>query len=580
MGENSVNFSFNKGQNVNLSKFDGVSKEELLKRQGISDKQKALLESIFRKYDNGDGILTKEEFQQMQADLVRIAGDNNLGKRELKKFNTNLGVDKKAYSMEDLQSLVGVMVDGTDSITGVKTEGTKLTITYNPEMTRGVTEQVFENEVLFSKTRNYSDAIEIGDVKLENPTEILTYGDDGKTVIKSVRKGSGPNAPILVTYYDYDNEGAVLNRQLDYTTQEGHVTVLYGNDINKPTQKTITKPNGEQVVEDYTKADVIENSGDAEGDVVQEKPAITEYQVQKGEVWYNLVAAKYGVSDPKIIMEIVHQLKDANGINKNQKTMPSAVNLPNEITVGDETFPLDTTKAADASLLRKETPVRKKEQTQSGGVVAKDPNPPVAKTTPPRQYSIPPIATKAVPLRALPSVGKSLQKVDMSLAGKTVTNPDGTKTEYNDDGRVSRVLDAQGRTKYARLSDRLYQEFEYNGSEKYCARCTYRNYDGSVDSYKDYEYDSKGNESRFVLRDASGKIEKIYEHSYDTSGNLIRNAERDAQGHLSDYYDIERNSEGVSTRYVFRNPDGTIRSYCNTDDNKYRNPDGTLNKSN
>ena len=32
MSENSVNFSFNKGQKINLAKFDGVSKEELLNK--------------------------------------------------------------------------------------------------------------------------------------------------------------------------------------------------------------------------------------------------------------------------------------------------------------------------------------------------------------------------------------------------------------------------------------------------------------------------------------------------------------------------------------------------------------------
>ena len=197
MGENSVNFSFNKGQKINLAKFDGVSKDELLNKQGITDGQKNLLKSIFSKYDNGDGVLSADEFKNLQADLIKLAGDNNLGKRELKKFNKNaLGVDKKAYSMEDLQTVIGMMTDGSDSITNVAKDGENVKITYKPQDGVGTKTSTFATDEKNNLTILADDVVN-GDV-----TTHIEYlnGDTNKRTIMTETKGNSKTTILYINY--------------------------------------------------------------------------------------------------------------------------------------------------------------------------------------------------------------------------------------------------------------------------------------------------------------------------------------------------------------------------------------------
>lgn len=577
MGDYSIsNFSFNKGKTeykgnknktFDLTKFDGVSKNELLQNVGGESTAKGkLIASVFQKYDrSGDGILTQEEFSAMRNDLVRMAGDGNLGGRELKKFNENLGVENDTYSMEDLQSLVGMMVDGTDSITGVSTNGNNVTVTYNPENTDGITKQVFADGILLQQTQNAKNPqrIEGVDIDFTDSTETITYGDDGRTPTKTVIRGAGGNPPVLTKNFAADGT-TLMSAELKYTDRTGNITVEYGNDLEKPTKKTTEQPSGAKEVIQYkynsdgsvtetyknengqtTKVvekdssgnetkrleytynngkvtlqvyegnelrNTIENADsidDANTKLQQElqaeqneganEPQTTEYQVAQGEVWYNLVAAKYNVSDHKTIMNIVHQLKESNGVNKNNRTMPATLNLPNKVTVGDTEYTLNTTKAADASLLATtQSPVNGEVVTgaptpsqgtgNDGGVVDRDPNPP----TNIYDFSV----FSIHPLSAL----------DLYVENKT---------------------NRFGRTIQEKYDDGTFATYEYLGiaGENKSRTCFY-DVQGNLTSYAVCEYDNRGNLTRKLRYDNSGHLIKYMnseEENFwrDPSGNKI-----------------------------------------------------------
>ena len=266
------NFSFDKGKKLNLDNFDGVSKEHLLKKAGNNAKQKALIESLFAKYDNGDGILSKAEFSAMQKELAVFAKDGNLGGRELKKFNKNLDADKKAYSMEDLQAVIGNMTDGTDDIAGVnELENGSLQIVRKPNEKGQEVTETFSNEnnkliLLSDKVKDSNNDIistvyRNGDrnnidqqaiIKGDTAT-VTQFDDDGKTISARIRlKGS------VEEVLDFEHNDRVLKK----TTDKGNNTYEtieyeYADTGINPSKETLTKPDGTKLVTEYFEDDVL-----------------------------------------------------------------------------------------------------------------------------------------------------------------------------------------------------------------------------------------------------------------------------------------------------------------------------------
>lgn len=89
---------------------------------------------------------------------------------------------------------------------------------------------------------------------------------------------------------------------------------------------------------------------EAENDKTDENK-IYNIKVGAKDTWYGIVQAKYGVTDPKKTMEIVHQLKTQNDVSKNATKMPDEINLPETIKMedGTEVKMQDIDAKADAS---------------------------------------------------------------------------------------------------------------------------------------------------------------------------------------------------------------------------------------
>lgn len=586
MSENSVNFSFNKGQKINLAKFDGVSKDELLNKQGITDGQKNLLKSIFSKYDNGDGVLSADEFKNLQADLIKLAGDNNLGKRELKKFNKNaLGVDKKAYSMEDLQTVIGMMTDGSDSITNVAKDGENVKITYKPQDGVGTKTSTFATDEKNNLTILADDVVNGGvtthieylngdtDKRTEmtetkgNSVTTTLYKDDGTSIniktrvtgavteeldfengdrvkTKTTDKGGGN---VERTEYEYSDTGVV---EKTYDTANGDKPVSI---VTKDKDGNVTKTNA--YTYDGDKTTVVETVGtgdeavrtktvkngnklesfvnvDAEGNVLNNT-----HTVKAGDTWYGIVQAKYGITDHKTTMEIVHKLKDNANISYSAKTMPETITLPAKITLASGT---------EVDLKNKDALVNMKHGLKMA-----------PRITPPKKLSKSEIPAKIAPLTsAEQKITIPTFEVKTDCANDTVKQGDGRYFEYDADGRVTYIY-ADEKAKDAD-NNAVTISYDDNGNVSVYGMNTYDDngryiggikYDGSGDfsgRWVNDKFDNNGNFGRQTCYNADGSVARILDnYEYDEQGRELSYDNFKADGSWSCSRKLDYGNDGT-----------------------------------
>ena len=591
MSENSVNFRFNKGQKFNLANFDGVSKEELLNKQGITEGQKNLLKSIFSKYDNGDGVLSANEFKNLQADLIKLAGDNNLGKRELKKFNKNaLGVDKKAYSMEDLQAVIGMMTDGSDSITNVAKDGENVKITYKPQdgvgtktstfatdeknnltiladdvVNDGVTTHIEylngdtnkrtqmtetkDNSVTITLYKEDGTSIDSRTRVTGAVTEVLDFENSDRVLTKNTDKGGGINETVE---YDYNDDGVT---ETVYDTANGDKPVSI---VTKNKDGNVTKTNaytydgdkttvvetvgtGDDAVRTKTvkNGDELENfvNVDADGNVLNNT-----HTVEDGDTWYGIVQAKYGITDHKTTMEIVHKLKDEAGVAYSANKMPDEITLLAKITLKDGT---------EVGLKNIDALVDMKHGLDTA-----------PRITPPAKLTADEMPPKIDPLPAeQQKITIPTFEVKTDCANQTVKQDDGRYFQYDADGRVERIY-ADEKAKDAK-NDAVYISYDDNGNLSSYQLNSFDDvghlteeieYDGSGDfsyCYVKDKFDDNGNCGRWTYYNADGSVKYIEDnHVYDEQGQPLGYDVFNPDGSWSDSVRYKRGNDG--TEQYFR----------------------------
>lgn len=240
-------FTFNKQVSVDFTKFNGISKENLINRANGNETQLKLIDSIFKKHDtNGDGILTNAEFAGLETALRTAAkgdgGDLNAG-GDLKRFNESLGVGKKDFSIDDVQGILVTMLNDTDDITGVQDlDDGNLAVTYKPADDNSVTTKTYAHtDNPDEPLRLLTDSV----VSSNNATTtITTYNDDGKTIkgktriTGSVTEELDPNNGDRVIKKT-TNKGNGLVEVINYEYTQDGVTETYTE--NGQTSKIIKK---------------------------------------------------------------------------------------------------------------------------------------------------------------------------------------------------------------------------------------------------------------------------------------------------------------------------------------------------
>lgn len=550
--DNGVSFGKKLGS-VSYENFNGIAKSDF-----ENSKNKALAESVFSKYDtNNDGILDRSELKTMQDDLAGFANKKGkLGRRDSKKFMKS--VDPNLHlKREDLKNFLSEIAADTDSVQNAEKNATGgATVTYKPDNSGTVKTAVYDKDNnLSSQINEFADGtgeeiiFEEGNSQLvtkykpiegSEDVEVTSYQringavvedldpDNDRVTQRTVDKGNGIKD---VTKFEYADTGEITATNLNPDGLPQKVTVTKDG---KTVRTTDYAYDGDNTTEVRTEGDkrtriVTTKSGDAS--TISERVALDaegnvlplEYNVQDGENWYGIVQAKYGVTDHKATMAIIHQLKDAAGIRYNSKTMPDIVTLPPEMIVGGDTFKLKDIEGKIDEIHSAQSRIT--------------PPPRKSKSEIPQKYSGT-MPAKSVTIPQYP--------VDKSKVDQKVTDDKGVTLQYDSEGRVICKYDTPEMLEKDNNSFRLYY-----------------NTDGSLNEYQINHYDNDGNFSKGVKYDSNGQLDSFFEN-YDIAaetGNYKTQIKYNANGkthyYISDYEYDEKNRYTKCNTY---NPDGSLDS--------------------
>lgn len=547
---NGVSFGKKLGS-VSYENFNGIAKSDF-----ENSKNKALAESVFSKYDtNNDGILDRSELKAMQDDLAGFANKKGkLGRRDSKKFMKS--VDPNLHlKREDLKNFLSEIAADTDSVQNAEKNATGgATVTYKPDNSGTVKTAVYDKDNnLSSQINEFADGtgeeiiFEEGNSQLvtkykpiegSEDVEVTSYQringavvedldpDNDRVTQRTVDKGNGIKD---VTKFEYADTGEITATNLNPDGLPQKVTVTKDG---KTVRTTDYAYDGDNTTEVRTEGDkrtriVTTKSGDAS--TISERVALDaegnvlplEYNVQDGENWYGIVQAKYGVTDHKATMAIIHQLKDTAGIRYNSKTMPDKVTLPPEMTVGGDTFKLKDIEG-------------KIEEIHSAQSRITSP-PRKSKSEIPQKYSGT-MPAKSVTIPQYP--------VNKSKADQKVTDDKGVTLQYDSEGRVICKYDTPEMLEKDNNSFRLYY-----------------NTDGSLNEYQINHYDNDGNFSGAVDYNSKGKLSYFFENQgiAAETGNYKTQIKYNANGKTHYYIsDYEYDEKDRNTKYNTYNPDGSL----------------------
>lgn len=549
---NGVSFGKKLGS-VSYENFNGIAKSDF-----ENSKNKALAESVFSKYDtNNDGILDRSELKAMQDDLAGFANKKGkLGRRDSKKFMKS--VDPNLHlKREDLKNFLSEIAADTDSVQNAEKNATGgATVTYKPDNSGTVKTAVYDKDNnLSSQINEFADGtgeeiiFEEGNSQLvtkykpiegSEDVEVTSYQringavvedldpDNDRVTQRTVDKGNGIKD---VTKFEYADTGEITATNLNPDGLPQKVTVTKDG---KTVRTTDYAYDGDNTTEVRTEGDkrtriVTTKSGDAS--TISERVALDaegnvlplEYNVQDGENWYGIVQAKYGVTDHKATMAIIHQLKDAAGIRYNSKTMPDIVTLPPEMIVGGDTFKLKDIEGKIDEIHSAQSRIT--------------PSPRKSKSEIPQKYS------GTMPAK---SVTIPQYQVDKSKAGQKVTDDKGVTLQYDSEGRVICKYDTPEMLEKKDNSFRLW----YND-------------DGNLNIYQINHYDNNRNLSGGFIYDSKGKLDYFFENQdIDAkTGNSKTQIRYNANGKTLYYFtDNEYDEKDRNTKYNIYNPDGSLDS--------------------
>lgn len=550
--DNGVSFGKKLGS-VSYENFNGIAKSDF-----ENSKNKALAESVFSKYDtNNDGILDRSELKAMQDDLAGFANKKGkLGRRDSKKFMKS--VDPNLHlKREDLKNFLSEIAADTDSVQNAEKNATGgATVTYKPDNSGTVKTAVYDKDNnLSSQINEFADGtgeeiiFEEGNSQLvtkykpiegSEDVEVTSYQringavvedldpDNDRVTQRTVDKGNGIKD---VTKFEYADTGEITATNLNPDGLPQKVTVTKDG---KTVRTTDYAYDGDNTTEVRTEGDkrtriVTTKSGDAS--TISERVALDaegnvlplEYNVQDGENWYGIVQAKYGVTDHKATMAIIHQLKDTAGIRYNSKTMPDKVTLPPEMTVGGDTFKLKDIEGKIDEIHSAQSRIT--------------PPPRKSKSEIPQKYSGT-MPAKSVTIPQYP--------VNKSKADQKVTDDKGVTLQYDSEGRVICKYDTPEMLEKDKNSFRLYY-----------------NTDGSLNEYQINHYDNDGNFSGAVDYNSKGKLSYFFENQgiAAETGNYKTQIRYNANGKTLYYFtDNEYDEKDRNTKYNTYNPDGSLDS--------------------
>lgn len=361
--------------------------------------------------------------------------------------------------------------------------------------------------------------------------EIVKYDYNDGGVTETVYNTANGDKPVSIVTKDKDGNVTKTN---DYTYDGDKTTVVETVGTGDDAVRTKTVKNGNKL-ESYVNVD-------ADGNVLNNT-----HKVEAGDTWYGIVQAKYGVTDHKTTMEIVHKLKNEAGVRYSSNKMPNEITLLAKITLKNGT---------EVGLKNKDALVNMKHGLNTA-----------PRITPPAR-----LATDKIPTR-IEALSAEQQKIEIpkfevntDYANKTVKQADGKYFEYNAAGRVIRIY-----------ADEIAKEAKNNA--------VVIGYDdnGNVSEYRLNSYDDKGHWTGGIKYDGSGDFsDRWVNDKFDNNGNhgrltyynadgsvnsVIDNCAYDEQGRDLGYDNFDTDGSWLSSRKMDYGNDGTCQTrYYNAKD--------------
>ncbi len=411
-----------------------------------------------------------------------------------------------------------------------------------------------------------------------NETVTTEFADDGETIASKYRENGAiteyldPNNDRVTMRVTDKGNGVTEKVKYDYNEDGSYKTTLL--DANDKPVSSVTKKGDKELAtssittsEDGSTTEIV-TSGEGENvqrtKVVKDKDGnvttkvnIDEngnavaynHKVNEGENWYGIVQAKYGITDYKTTMEIVHQLKKNANVRRSSSVMPSEIELPptvklkngQEIALKDIDAKFDELNSASAKV-----------------------NVPQIPDDLPQAYP----QDKLAEIEKQVTIPQEYLAVKPENAGKTITQSDGKILEYNEDGKVLYVYNSEADLKANRPTVDLsygtdYQINKYNEKGHKIGE-TYYNSNGNLEFFIVNEgIDPKtGNNDRAIMYKTNGKVDSLYKYQYNEDGNLtvcdLFRANDDGQFVFQDHTERKYNNDGTKTRVITYNAEGNL----------------------
>lgn len=624
--------SFGKNRNIDFKGFNGIRKSDFKADEG--SKKEKLINAFFesKRYNNdGDNILRAEDLKMLEQDILAFANSGKsgrMGKKEAKEFmKTMLGLEGN-FTREDLLEFLQEINADNDSVESATTnaDGTT-TVKYKPDKNNTTMTQVYHTvdnkNVLSYDTVNYGNGLEVttyydnsgkkslkhkqtqGSVTSEYEHIYHDNGIEQRLTKYTTKIGDGL---YNINEYEYDEKGHPTITKTLYDKSKEVITVL-DNDV-----KTITKydangnkishsmENGENSFETvYTKNKngtrtelltwkngtvtraIYDNNDNLQSRVnVDENGNTTSYKHKvdkENDTWYGIVQAKYGITDHKTTMEIVHKLKDAAGIKYNAVTIPDEIELPAEIKLknGNTVSLNDVFGTIDQTHnVQKHINIVKSDNIPENTEVSAD-----KKSV---DYSNLPIAKQS---EKQIDIQKILQKYPQNAdnAGEVIQSGDNW-LQYDESGRIINIFDHNPslRSDYLDAVESFY--YDDNGDltsymtrtkENQIAFESIYDADGKLTSINNNKFDDKGNiiesydDLGYTLREynsngdaliyfynTDGSLTNIQKNELDNNGNVKRFTQFNSNGQVKSFHDKTYDDLGREKRNTIYNPDGTV----------------------
>lgn len=412
-----------------------------------------------------------------------------------------------------------------------------------------------------------------------NETVTTEFADDGETIASKYRENGAiteyldPNNDRVTMRVTDKGNGVTEKVKYDYNEDGSYKTTLL--DANDKPVSSVTKKGDKELAtssittsEDGSTTEIV-TSGEGENvqrtKVVKDKDGnVTtkvnidengntvayKHKVNEGENWYGIVQAKYGITDYKTTMEIVHQLKKNANVRRSSSVMPSEIELP------------PTVKLKNGQEIALKDIDAKFDELNSAS----------AKVNVPQ---IPDDLPQAYPQDKLSEIEKNITipqeylEVKPENAGKTITQSDGKILVYNAAGKVKYVYNSEDDLKANRPTVDLsygidYQIKKYDDNGNKICVISY-NKDGSMKTFLVNESidPETGKPARQIQYNSDGKVEYIYDKcEYNEDGKILRyntfNVNKNDQFEFFSHVENKYSNDGKQKRELTYNAEGNL----------------------